>query len=409
MSPVQEQQMKDGVSARSGMNVLEGSTDFSLVLGGPVYQLFRKTHLEGDHLELLYRRLLVITSIAWPPLLLLATFGPLAGSAGRLSFLRDVEVHVRFLVALPVLIAAELLVHARLSPIVRRFIDLRIILPADLPRFKRAVESAVRLRNSVPLEIGLLACVYMFGLWLWSERVVVGTATWYARAGGRWELTPAGFWYVFVSIPIAQFILLRWYMRFFIWYRFLWQVSRINLNLIASHPDRCGGMGFLGKTSWAFGPILFAQGAMLAGVVASRVLYRGESLLSFKLQIGGFIAFFLVVILGPLLMFTPKMAAARRKGLGEFALLAQRYVEGFQQKWIAGQHAPDAELLGTGDIQSLADLGNSFGLARDMRVVPFGLDDISRLAAVTAAPFLPLLLTIWSPEELIIRLIKVVF
>ena len=391
------------------MNFLEGSPDFSLVLGGPVYQLLRKTHLGGDHLELLYRRLLVITSIAWLPLLLLATIGPLAGSAGRLSFLRDVEVHARFLVALPILIAAELLVHARLTPIVRRFIDLRIILPADLPRFNRAVKAAVRLRNSVPLEIALLACVYIFGLWLWSDRVVLGTATWYARAGGRWDLTPAGFWYVFVSIPIAQFVLLRWYMRFFIWYRFLWQVSRINLNLIASHPDRCGGMGFLGKTSWAFGPILFAQGAMLAGVVASRVLYRGESLPSFKLQIGGFIAFFLVVILGPLLMFTPKMAAARRKGLGEFALLAQRYVEGFQQKWIAGQHTSDQELLGTGDIQSLADLGNSFGLARDMRVVPFGLDDITRLAAVTAAPFLPLLLTIWSPEELIVRLIKVVF
>ena len=57
----------------------------------------------------------------------------------------------------------------------------------------------------------------------------------------------------------------------------------------------------------------------------------------------------------------------------------------------------------------MADLGNSFGLARDMRVVPFGLDDVTRLAAVTAAPFLPLLLTIWSPEELIMRLVKVIF
>ena len=392
-----------------GANLLGEPPDFSLVLGGPLYQLLRRTHLEGNHLELLYRRLFVITSIAWLPILLLATIGPFVGSASPLSFLRDVEVHARFLVALPILIAAELLVHARLTPIVRRFIDLRVILPADLPRFNRAVESALKLRNSVVLEVALVAFVYVFGLWLWSDRVVLGTATWYASAGGRWELTPAGFWYVFVSLPIAQFILLRWYMRFFVWYRFLWQVSRINLNLIASHPDRTGGMGFLGKTSWAFGPILFAQGTMLAGVMASRVLYRGESLLSFKLQIGGFIAFFLVVILGPLLMFTPKMAAARRKGLGEFALLAQRYAEAFQQKWIAGQHAPDEELLGSGDIQSLADLANSFGLARDMRVVPFGLDDIARLAAVTASPFLPLLLTIWSPEELIMRIIKVVF
>jgi hypothetical protein len=396
-------------SATPEINVLKEPPDFSLVLGGPLFQLFRKAHLEGDHLELLYRRLVIVTALAWLPLFLLATFGPVAGGAGRLSFLRDVEVHARFLVALPILILAELLVNARLTPIVRRFVDLRIIFPPELPRFNRAVESALRLRNSVALELLLVACVYTFGLWLWNDRVVIGAATWYAHAGGRWDLTPAGFWYVFVSIPIAQFILLRWYVRFFIWYRFLWQVSRMNLNLIASHPDRCGGMGFLGKTSWAFGPILFAQGAMLAGVVASRVLYKGETLLSFKLPIGGFIAFFLVVILGPLLMFTPKMAAARRKGLGEFALLAQRYVEGFQQKWIAGLHAPDEELLGTGDIQSLADLGNSFGLARDMRVVPFGLDDVSRLAAVTAAPFLPLLLTVWSPEELIMRLIKVVF
>ena len=390
-------------------NLLGQPPDFSLVLGGPLYQLLRKTHLEGDHLELLYRRLFIITAIAWLPLFLLATVGPFAGRAGRLAFLHDVEVHVRFLVALPVLIAAELLVNARLSHIVSRFVHLRIILPPDFPRFDNAIESAMRLRNSIGAELVVLICAYLFGLWLWHGRVVMSIHTWYASAGGRWGLTPAGIWYVFISIPITQFILLRWYMRFFIWFRFLWQVSRMNLNLIATHPDRCAGIGFLGKTSWAFGPILFAQGAMLAGVVASRVLYRGESLLSFKLQIAGFVAFFVVAILAPLLMFTPKMAAARRKGLGDFALLAQRYVEGFQQKWIAGEHAPDEQLLGTADIQSLADLGNSFGLARDMRAVPFGLDDITRLAAITAAPFLPLLLTVWSPEEVVMRIFKVVF
>lgn len=383
--------------------------DFSLVLGGPLYQLLRRAHLEGDHLELLYRRVVVITSIAWLPLLLLAILAPSSGSANRLSFFHDIEVHVRFLVALPVLILAELIVHARLSPVVRRLVERRIVLPEDFPRFQSAIDSALRLRNSVPAEIALVACVYTFGLWFWNGRPSLGTATWYAGTGGRWSLTPAGMWYVFISVPIAQFILLRWYMRFFIWFRFLWRVSRLNLNLIPSHPDRGAGMGFLGKSSWAFGPILFAQGAMLAGLVASRVLYRGEDLLSFKLEIGGFIAFFVVAILGPLLMFTPRMAEARRKGLAAYGLLAQRYVEGFHEKWVV--RGPDAsgELLGTGDIQSLADLGNSYGLVRDMRVVPFGLDDVSRLAAVTAAPFLPLLLTIWSPEELIKRILSVVF
>jgi hypothetical protein len=186
-------------------------------------------------------------------------------------------------------------------------------------------------------------------------------------------------------------------------------VSRIHLNLIPSHPDKCGGLVFLGKSSYAFGPILFAQGALLAGVVASRVLDRGESLMSFKMQIGAFIAFFVVAILGPLVMFSGRMAAVRRQGLAEYGLLAQRYVEDFHQKWVVGGSAPADELLGTGDIQSLADLGNSYGLVRDMRLLPFGLDDITQLAAVTAAPFLPLLLTVWSPEELITRLINVIF
>jgi len=390
-------------------NLLEVPHDFSLVLGGPIFQLFRRSHLAGDSLELLHRRVLIITLVAWLPLLLLATLGSAAGNAGRLSFFHDVEVHVRFLIALPILVAAELIVHSRIRPVVRRFVERRIVLPQDLPRFSSAIESAIRLRNSIPVELGLLVFVYTFGLWLWHGRIAINVSTWYAMPGGRWHLTPAGFWYVFVSIPILQFILLRWYLRLFIWFRFLWHVSRINLNLIPTHPDRSAGLAFLGKSAYAFGPILFAQGAMLAGLVASRVLYRGESLLSFKLWAGGFVAFFVVAILGPLLMFTPRMARAKRKGLADYGLLAQRYIENFEQKWVVRDPAPSEELLGAADIQSLADLGNSYALVRDMRSIPFGLEDISRLAAATAAPLLPLLLTVFSPEELIMRVIKVVF
>jgi hypothetical protein len=390
-------------------NFLEEPHDFSLVLGGPIFQLFRRSHLAGDGLELVHRRLPIIALVAWLPLLLLATLGSSAGNVGRISFFHDVEVHVRFLIALPVLVAAELLVHSRIRPVVRRFVERRIVLSQDLPRFDKAIESAIRLRNSIPVEVTLILFVYTVGLWLWHSRIRPDTSTWYSMPGGSWNLTPAGFWYVFVSIPIVQFLLLRWYLRLFIWFRFLWHVSRINLHLIPTHPDRSAGLAFLGKSAYAFGPILFAQGAMLAGLVASRVLYRGESLLSFKLQIGGFIVFFVLAILGPLLMFTPQMARAKRKGLADYGLLAQRYVESFEQKWVLSDPGPSEELLGAADIQSLADLGNSYSLVREMRAVPFGLEDISRLAAATAAPLLPLLLTIFSPEELIMRIIKVVF
>jgi len=390
-------------------NFLEEPNDFSLVLGGPIFQFFRKSHLAGEGLELLHRRLLMITAVAWLPLLLLAALGRSAGNLGRLSFLHDVEVHIRFLIALPVLIAAELIVHSRLRVVVRNFVDRSLVLPQDLPRFHDAIKSAVTLRNSIPLEIGLLFFVYPLSLWLWNRRIALDVSTWYANPGGRWHLTLAGIWYVFVSIPLLRCILLRWYMRLFIWFRLLWHVSRINLNLIPTHPDRAAGLAFLGKSAYAFGPLLFAQGVMLAGLVAERVLYRGESLVSFKVQIVGFVVFFVLAILGPLLMFTPQMARAKRKGLGDYGLLSQHYVESFEQKWVHRPPASTEELLGSGDIQSLADLGDSYAMVRDMRAVPFWLEDISRLAAATAAPLLPLLLTIFSPEELLTRVLKVVF
>jgi hypothetical protein len=391
------------------INILDEPPDFSIVLGGPLFQLLRRAHLEGDHLELLYRRLIFFVGITWVPLFLLATVGPFAGSAGRLAFLRDIEVHARFLVALPALIAAELLVHLRMLPLARRFVECHIISLEDLPRFYRAVESAFGLRNSIPLELGLFAAVYTLGLLFWHRRFGIEVATWYAMPGGRWNLTAAGFWYVFISIPVIQFILLRWYVRFLIWYRFLWQVSRIPLNLIPTNPDRAGGLSFLGGVSFNFAPVLFAQGAMLAGLIASNVLYHGGKLLSFKLYAGTFVAFFVFVIFGPLLMFAPQMARARRKGLGDYGLLAQRYVEGFRDKWIMDHSTHSEELLGTGDIQSLADLANSYTVVQEMRVVPFSWRDISRLAVVTAAPMVPLLLLVWSPEEVILRVMKVVF
>lgn len=381
--------------------------DFSLVLGGALFQLFRKVHLTGDGLELLVRRLVVIPAFAWLPLLVLVVIGLPGSGTTRVAFLRDVEVHVRFLVALPVLIAAEVIAHSRLRPVVRAFVARRIVPPEELPRFQSALDRAGKLRNSVALEVALLVLVYTVGLWIWSHRPALDGATWYARSGGRWHLTPAGVWYVFISIPILQFLLLRWYARLFIWYRFLWHVSRMRLHLIPTHPDRAGGLAFLGSGAYAFGPILFAQGAMFAGVIADLILYRGDALLSFKLQIFGFVAILVVAILGPLTMFSPQLAAARRYGLADYGLLAQRYVEEFEEKWAVPDSAKN--LLGSGDIQSLADLGNSYAVIREMRPVPFGIQDIARLAIVAVAPMTPLLLTIWSPEELLTRVLQAIF
>ncbi len=222
-------------------------------------------------------------------------------------------------------------------------------------------------------------------------------------------MTPAGYWASFMSIPIFQFLLLRWYVRLFIWYGFLWRVSKLTLRLTSTHPDRMGGLSFLGKITYAFAPILFAQGALLSGVIARRVRYDGAQLASFKLETGGLVGLLVFIVFGPLLMFSPQLAYAKRRGLGAYGLLASQYVQEFEDKWIRRENYNDEPMLGSSDIQSLADLGNSYGVVHDMRIVPFGLDDLVRVAAVAAAPLLPLALLVFSLDDLIRALVKILF
>ena len=387
---------------------VQESPDFSLVLGGALYQLYLRCRLVRPPLDLLPWRIVTSASIAWLPLLLLSAIdGHLTG--GGVPFLHDIEAHIRFLVALPVLIAAEGIVHLWIGRTVKQFIDRGIVIPDERPMFNAAIESAMRLRNSVATEIGLLIFVYTFGHWLWSEQVALRQITWYAifEDSGR-RLTLAGYWYAFVSIPIFQFILLRWYFRLFVWFRFLWRVSRLNLCLTPTHPDRAGGLGFLGRSSLAFGAILFAQGALLAGLIASRIFYGGQTLMAFKVEVAGQVIFYLLVILGPLTMFTPHLVRAKREGEYKYGRLANRYVQEFDSKWIGGGAPADEALVGSADVQSLADMGNSYAFVRQMRPVPFGRGVVMELVAVTVAPLLPLVLTVVPLEELIHWLIKVI-
>ena len=383
--------------------------DFSLVLGGPLYQLFRRTHLTGPALELLRRRIVFFALLCWLPLAVLsAVEGHLFGGP-KFSFLHDIETHVRFLISLPVLLLAEITVHRRLRSAVKNFIDRHIVSPEDLPKFDAAINSAIRMRNSILAEVVLLVLVFTGGIWIWRNEVALDIASWYAAPrGGQMHLTWAGSWFEYVSVPIFQFILLRWYMRMLIWFLFLLRVSRLRLQLLPANPDRAGGIGFLGRSTIAFAPFLFAQGALLAGQIANRIFYTGQSLLSFKLTIVGFVCFFVVVILAPLLVFTPQLWDAKLDGLAKFGTFAEQYVLDFGQKWLP-RKANDEQLLGSADIQSLADLGNSYSVVSEMRAVPFSTEDVISLLVASVVPMLPLLLTIMPLDQLVTEGIKMVF
>ena len=292
--------------------------DFSLVLGGPLYQALRSAHLTGDALQHLRRRIVVLTTLAWVPLLILSVVEGHAWGGVPLPFFYDVELHVRLLVAVPLLLLAELVVHRRVRAIVQQFLDRNLIPDPDLPRFHGAVASAMSLRNSVGAEVALIAFVYIVGVGIVWRTQTLDVASWHgALVNGVWRPSLAGWWLGLVSLPLFQFLLLRWYFRIFIWARFLWQVSRIPLQTHAgaSGPRRrheLRGLRRLRVLSVAAGP----------GDGAGRddgqpdLLRRREAA---RLQGGADRSrgLMLLALLGPLLVFSRQLEAAKRVGVRE--------------------------------------------------------------------------------------------
>ena len=392
--------------------VLQDAQSFSLVHGGPLFQLLLRAHVAGDALDLVVRRIILFVLITWVPLMALAAFGGhLRDGNIALPFLSDIETHIRFLVVVPLLLAAELVVHRRMLPIARSFLDRDLISEADEDRFDAALTSSFRLRDSVPAEVLTLAVVYGVGVMIvWRHYTSLEVSTWYADAADAgYRLHSAGLWYAYVSLPIFQFLLMRWYFRIFIWTRFLWRVSRLNLRLVPTHPDQVGGLGFLGNTVFAFSILLMAHGAMLAAQLANRILFAGATLQDFKEEIFVILVFLLCLVFGPLLAFSPQLSRAKRAGLIEYGTLAERYVREFDGKWLRGTGASSEPLMGSADIQSLADMGNSFAVVRTMRLAPISRDAVLELSAAVLVPLVPLLLTIMPVEQLVRKLFGLVF
>jgi hypothetical protein len=378
--------------------------EFSLVLGGPLYQLFLRARLARPPLELLGRRIFVFVVITLvPPALLSALTGRLV--SGPVPFLFDLA-NLQFVTTLPLLIGAEVLVHSRLRRVVPEFVHRELVAVEDRSRFDETVAWTRRLRNSTLAEGALLLIAFTAGYFLWRTYGSLHVATWYmVPAEGSMRLTTAGYWLAFVSLPVCRFLLLRWYFRQLLWYVFLWRVSRLRLQLNPLHPDRAGGLGFLGDSAMAFAPVLVAQSIFFATSLGNRIWHQGATLTAFKVELAALVVLFLFVALFPLTFFAGQLCAGRRRGSRRYGRFASRYTRAFEEKWFGAGGRPGEVVLGTSDIQSLSDLANSYDVVRTMRLIPIGKNVVLRLVVLIALPLLALTLTMVPLGQVVAALV----
>jgi hypothetical protein len=300
-----------------------------------------------------------------------------------------------------------MVIAPRIRIIVQLLRNHGIIPSSELPKFEAALERTVRQRDSRFPELVILVWVVVMNLTGLRIAPTTEMSTWATLLTDAGPVrTMAGWWLDIVSMTVYRFILYRWLWRFVIWSMFLWKVARLKLNLMPTHPDLAGGLGFLGVGHSKFAILVLAASSVIASGLADQVIYAGVALSSFKYFILGYTLCMILLILIPLVSFAPQLLGTKRKGLQVYGALATTYTHSFDQKWVKGDNPGGEVLLGSADIQSLADLGNSFDVIKKMGAFPFNLSTIKTIVIAAAFPFVPLLFTVMPAKEVLKQIAK---
>lgn len=364
------------------------------LMAGPLHELGARFGLSRLALGL------AIAGLLWAVLMLLAAVD---GILDRILSLSLIAGHVRILVALPLILACEGVAEAALGPFVRGLVASRIVSGASATALQRECERFNRLTSSRLVE-GLLLLIATLPAFIAADVATVG-ATAFRPTHPDTEALLAGYWYWFVCLPLFRFMLLRAMLRLGVWYYFLWRLSRMDLKLVPTHPDRVAGLAIASEVQLGFIMMAVAFSAVVSAGIAEQIAARGEQLQD---HYGTIVVMLLVcaaLLIAPLYMFSARLWSVRVRGRAEYADLAATYVSGFDAKWVHGAARED-ELLGSPDLQSLADLANSVKVIDEMKLAPVTGEMVMHYAAAVLAPMLPLMLFEFPLQEIAGRMIE---
>ena len=332
----------------------------------------------------------VSVALAWAPLALLSLLG---GSGSFPSFLTDYASQSRFLIVIPVLILSVPALHERRQQVAEHIETFLV------PRNQHAIfhadwNSTDKLRDSRLVRILIALLVYATVIWLdryLSPQGVEFTA-WWKGTGGLRFMSLAGTWAAFVSYPIVFYLGFLWLWPQLLWLRFLRQTTRLNLQLVAAHPDGLGGLGFLEGALRGQLPFAFCLGVGLAGAVANRVFHDGQKLMVFRNLPLIFIAVVLLVCAAPYFLFTSTLMRMRRHAMLKYGAFARAVGEQFEKKWLNRAGSLDEDVLEVPDFSTTTDLYGVVSNINNIRVIPVGLVDIYALVVVALIPAIPIVI-----------------
>jgi hypothetical protein len=363
--------------------------DISLFRGGPFYRAQAFIRLIGPGRWNLGRRVAVILAIAWLPLVILTA----VSSRDQLTgLLRNYMVYSRIVMALPVLLIGQSLMDDRSCAIIGHIRKAKLLGGEDLGKLNSMMARLRRWRDSVFPELLIVVLIYLELALVWKSKLATAPNFAVYRDAGVARLTYAGWYYGMVSLPIYQFLLALNLWKWLVWSFVLVRLSRMDLKLVATHPDAHGGLGFLGLSAAGFTPIAFAVSAAIGGDWRNRILNYGATLSSFRLPAIILFVLMFTFALASLSFFVIKLTLLRKRALLDYGVLAQSHVVDFHEKWFSNRESNKDPHFTVQEVSALADLTIAYGHIRRMRPFPADISTLVGLALALAAPLFPVVL-----------------
>jgi hypothetical protein len=326
-----------------------------------------------------------VAVVGWVPLLLLGSAQSRVPSLGGVeAFLGDAGIHSRALLAAPALVLGRAVSYPQLSRMCAHFTQAGLISRIERPRFEAALGSTRRLEASPVAAFAALGLAYLLVTWVITANPTL--PAWHAGgADGLRHYSPAGWWHVLVTLPMLLMLLLGWLWRLFLWARLLWLVARFNLQLVPAHPDRAGGLKFVGYAVRSFAPAGFALGVIVAGTLANRLTRQALPLTVYRDAAMGLLAFAVLTFAAPLLVFIRPLSAAWQRGIHEYGSFAQSLGQSFERKWLRGAK-PGEPALERPDFSAINDLFQCVANVYTMRLIPVDIQSLLVLGLATTLP-----------------------
>jgi len=380
--------------------------ELSLVRGDILYRLQRRIGLIPPDGPGIGRRALFWALFAWLPIALWAwyTNRALPPAAVQEPLLGHFGIHVRFLVAVPLFLIAEGMAHGFSTGILPYFVKSGVVPETEVPRLRGTLAGIAKLRDAVMPWVAILAFAVAFITVSDVIREPHEIAWAIGGSGADPRLGFGALWFLYVGRPIYLTLLLGWLWRIVLTFLLFRGITKLDLAIVPTHPDRAGGLGFLERFPKAFMPVVLAAGAVLAAGMAHDVVYHGVTVESLRLPMIAFVVAALVVFLSPLLVFAGPLLKAKKQALLDYGALIGSHGWLVHERWIAGRDVKDDAILNAPELGPVADTLALYEAVKNMRAVPLGKASVAPILLAAAAPML-VVLAIQVPVKDILRML----